>query len=300
MKRMEQGGRLLDTAVCIGNFDGVHRAHRSLLETAQRSGLPCTVYTFSPHPSVLLGHPSKRLITEEKKAALLETCGADILYTEPCTRAFLSQSPEDFAKEVLCRRLGARHVFVGFNFTFGQNGKAGPSDLAALGARLGFCVSVMPKMSEDGVTISSSAVRAAVAEGNFPLAAKLLGRAHSYDGCVLPGKALGRTFGYPTANLVPEEGLLLPPFGVYAVRVLLDGKMYGGVANVGVNPTVEQSGRTKIEAHLFDFNGNLYGKRIEIAFYGMIRREKTFPSPEALFAQIEKDAASAKKCLTNA
>lgn len=301
MKRMQTGEFLSDTAVCIGNFDGVHKAHRALIARAKSEGAyPCVVYTFSPPPLACLGHGAPRLITDEKKAALIEEAGADVFYVEQCTKAFLDMRPEAFAEDILCRTLGARHVIVGFNFTFGKNGQAGPSTLTRLGERLGFSVSVMPKMSEGGVTVSSSNVRRALAAGDFPSATALLGRAHSYEGCVSHGKALGRTFGFPTVNLVPEEGLLLPPFGVYAVRVSFEGKMYDGVANVGVNPTVEKEGPVKIEAHLFDFDGNLYGARIEIAFYGMIRREETFPSEKALFAQIEKDAALAKKCLTNA
>ena len=175
MKHKKTGDCLSDTVVCIGNFDGVHKAHRALIEQAAHSEKgPCVAYTFWPHPSALLGRPVKQLITPEKKAALLKACGADILYVEKSSMAFLSQSPETFALEVLSRRLGARHVFVGFNFTFGQGGLAGPDLLEQLGRRYGFGVSVMPPMSAGGVTVSSSEVRRAVAAGDMAAAAALL------------------------------------------------------------------------------------------------------------------------------
>lgn len=299
MKKTE--GKLSDTAVCIGNFDGVHRAHQELIRmTKEQSGeLTSVVYTFSPHPRTLFDPTFRLLTTEEDKERCIGKIGADVLFVEPCTKDFLSLSPEEFAHRILREKLGAKKVFVGYDFTFGKGGAGTPERLLALGKTEGFSVTVLPQMEENDRAIKSEEIRKRILDGDFAGANALLGRPHSYSGTVVHGKKLARTWGFPTANIVPEKGILLPPCGVYVTRVRTEDGVFDGVSNVGANPTVEKNGTVKIETCLLDFDGDLYGKRIEIAFFGMIRGEKRFSSADELKKQIEKDVKEAKKCLTN-
>ncbi len=291
-----------DTAVAIGNFDGVHPAHAALIKdavcTAASKKLKSAVYTFCPHPSEVFGKNIKKITSEEDKDRLIEALGADILYKERCNKEFLSMSADDFARTVLQGRLGARAVLVGYDFTFGRGSEGTAEDLKALGEKYGFSVTVMPKMQTDsGTAVKSTAVRELIEAGDMEGAAKMLGRPHFYTGTVVKCKGLGKKIGFPTANIYPEEGLVLPPFGVYAVKVSLGGEAYDGVANVGVNPTVENGSIPKIETHIFGFDKSIYSEHIKISFLKMIRRERAFGDASALSRQIKEDKESAKKII---
>lgn len=290
------------TAVAIGNFDGVHMAHALLIKDAVRFAaskkLKSAVYTFYPHPSLFFGKSIKKITSEEDKDGIIEALGADILYKEHCDREFLSMSAEDFAAKVLKGRLGAKAVFVGYDFTFGRNSEGTAEDLKALGEKYGFSVTVMPKLqTKEGVAVKSTAVRELIEAGDMENAAKMLGRPHFYTGTVVKCKGLGKKIGFPTANIYPEEDLVLPPFGVYAVKASVGGEIYGGVANIGVNPTVENGSIPKIETHIFGFDKNIYSERIKISFLKMIRREQAFCDTSALSRQIKEDEEGVKKII---
>ncbi len=302
MEKIVAPKKLNNTSVAIGNFDGVHLAHQKLIEAAdeEKGSLKSVVYTFYPYPSVFFGKEVPLIQTEKEKEEAVEKTGADILYIENCTEDFLKKSPECFAKEVLGDRLGAKKVFVGFDFTFGFKGEGRAKDLIALGKKYGFSVTVLPEIKDEaGRAIKSSAVREFIKNGEMEKAEKMLGRPYCCEGVVSHCKGLGKSLGFPTANIFPDKVKILPPFGVYAVKVHLDGEVYNAVANVGINPTVENEGKVKIEVNILDFSSDIYGKSIKIDFKGMIREEKRFGNLDDLKNQIEKDVINAKKCLTN-
>ena len=301
MIRAFDGEEFSSSFVCIGNFDGVHLAHRELILNTVRQAkgekLTSIVYTFCPSPKEIFGAEVKKITSEEDKTKLIEKLGADVYYSQRCSMEFLRKSPEEFARDVLKIKLGAKKVFVGYDFTFGRDGKGTAKELSVLGEKYGFDVSVLPEIKIGGKAVKSTAVREYIKEGKIEQANEMLERAHSYSGRVFRAKMLGRTIGFPTANIYPEEGLILPPFGVYASKVLLEGDLYPGVSNIGINPTVENGEKPKIETNIMGFSGDIYGKNIKIYLYKMIRREKTFSGIDALSSQIKKDADEAKKII---
>jgi riboflavin kinase/FMN adenylyltransferase len=284
--------------VSPGNYDGVHLGHRALLDAARvlaGDRLAVTALTFDPHPAQVLA-PDRApplLTTLERRTVLLKAFGADAVEILRFDRALAEASPETFVTSVLVERLGARGVVVGPDFRFGK-GRAGDVEtLRALGLAHGFEVRAVAPVEIEGAVVSSTRVRAALTDGEVELAARLLGRVHDVGGEVIHGDHRGRTIGFPTANLRCEP-VLLPSDGVYAVvaREPSTGDVLRGVANLGVRPTVG-AGRS-VEAHLFDFDGDLYGRTIRVAFVARLRGEQRFDGLESLKAQIEKDAADAR------
>ncbi len=289
-------------AVALGNFDGVHLGHQSVLALAHaaaaRLGAPFGVVTFEPHPRAFFapGQPAFRLMTAEARAHRLEKLGIERLYEVPFDGGLAGLAPEAFAGEVLAAGLGVRHVVVGADFRFGK-GRAGDSaTLATLGRGLGFGVTVAPLVCDEQGDFSSSAIRAALTEGRPDEAARILGHWHRIEGPVLHGDKRGRELGFPTANLA-LDGLHLPRFGVYAVIVdVLDGPnrgRYRGVASIGVRPTFGES-RPNLEVFLFDFAGDLYGAELSVALVAFQRPELRFDDVGALVAQMEADAQEAR------
>jgi riboflavin kinase / FMN adenylyltransferase len=295
--------------VVIGNFDGVHRGHQAVLAQARRiadaAGRSVVVLTFDPHPTVVVGRtPPPRLVTLERRVELLRRHGADDVIVEPFTKELASWSPERFVRELLCSRLAARAVVVGDNFRFGKARAGDFGTLRALGAELGFDA-VAAEVAGDGEgPFSSTRARDAIARGDLAGAGAVLGRRHALSGTVESGDRLGRTLGFPTANLggVTE---LLPPHGVYAIVVdeLASGSVSApsalgkGVMNVGVRPTVDGSS-LRVEAHLFDFERELYGARLRVHLVAHIRGEKKMAGLDALRAQIGQDAAAAREAVS--
>lgn len=286
----------VQTAVVIGNLDGVHRGHQAVLRQARAladaRGLTTLVLTFDPHPAeVLKGITPPRLCTLERRVELLRRHGADRVVVEPFTTELAALTPERFAKELLVERLGAKAVVVGEDFRFGKD-RAG--DLVALrrfGADLGFDVAAAEVAGDDQGPFSSTRVRDAIKSGDLAAAARLLGRPHSISGVVEGGDRRGRTIGFPTANL-GNVAEMLPPYGVYAV--------YAGeraaVMNVGVRPTVDGSA-LRIEVHVLDFDGDLYGQTMRVHLVRRIREEKKFAGLDELKAQITRDVADARAIL---
>lgn len=289
----------------IGNFDGVHLGHRAVLETSSREaaalGSSTVALTFDPHPSVVLGRGAQPVLTTlERKIELLGRACPDLsVVVEPFTRELAGLSPDAFAERVLAGALGARVVVVGKNFRFGL-GRAGDlATLEALGKRLGFEARAESLRGDGEGAFSSSRIRQALAAGDLGTAERLLGRPHALTGTVVRGDGRGRTIDVPTVNLdgVAEA---LPPYGVYAClvdRVEASGARVLGraVANIGERPT--RGAGFSIEAHLFDFDGDLYGARLRLHLCDRLREERRFDGIDALRAQIAKDSESARATL---
>ncbi len=293
--------KLNNTSVCIGNFDGVHMAHRALIKMAndEKDNLESVIYTFSPHPKKVFGKELCFIQSEEEKKKTLSKTECDYLFLKETTKEFLGKSPLDFVREELVERLGAKKVFVGYDFKFGKNSEGDADLLSSLGKEYGFSVHILSEIKIADIPVKSSTIRRFIEDGDFYSANLLLGRLHSYEGDIVHGKSLGRNLGFPTANIFPGREKALPPFGVYAAKAEVEGEIYDAVVNVGINPTVENGDVPKMEVNLIDFNKDIYGKRIKISFFKIIRREKKFKNIDELKYQIEKDVKNAKKCLTN-
>ncbi len=287
----------------IGTFDGVHLGHQKLIsravEIAREKGVPSVVFTFRNHPLSVLApdrEPLSLSPIEERRRVFAEL-GVDFVVEEPFTEELAALSAEDFI-ELLVRRLAPKAVVIGANFSFGAGGLGTPEFLAQRGGDLGFVVEKAPLLLLDGERASSTRVRALIAAGEVRQAGKFLGRPFAIAGVVEHGDERGRKLGYPTVNISPVKGQALPADGVYAVRILCpDGTERRGVANVGDNPTFGGD-PLRIEAHLLDFSGDLYGLRIVVRFIEHLREEKKFPSAEALVRQIREDEKKAREILS--
>lgn len=288
--------------VAIGVFDGVHVGHRTILRemvaTARLTGLSPVVMTFEPHPLEVLtpGGGPPRLTSEQAKAALIRGMGVEQLITVPFDQALACVEPERFVREHLFRWCRPREVYVGFNFTFGAGGRGTAETLADLGREVGFAVRVFDPVILGGLTVSSTLVREVVAGGQVALAARLLGRPHQVPGLVVKGDGRGRGLGYPTANVEPQPNLVLPGPGVYAAWVMLGGRSFAAVVNSGRRPTFGE-GPGRLEAHLLEFEGDIYGQAVEMMFIGRLRDEIAFDGPEALSRQIAGDIVAAQAAL---
>ena len=280
--------------IAIGTFDGVHIGHQALISRAvslaRASAVPCVLFTFQNHPLSVLA-PQRippALSSREERRNIVSSLGVDFLIEERFTEELASLSAEDFLSRLM-ETLAPRAVVVGENFSFGAGGRGTPEFLAAKGKEMGFRVEKVPLFSYDGGTVSSTRIRALLAQGDVRLAGELLGRSFSISGVVVHGDERGRTLGFPTANLLPQKGEACPAGGVYAVRVLRgNGILHLGVANVGSNPTFEGI-EFRVETHLLDFSGDLYNQRITVQFVERLRGELRFPSADALVRHIRMD-----------
>jgi riboflavin kinase/FMN adenylyltransferase len=293
--------KLQNPVVTIGNFDGVHVGHQALfariIVRARAIDGIAVVYTFDPHPlKVLQPQRSFPLITtREEKQQAIERYGIDVLIREHFTEAFSQLSMEAFVGDILCGALQAKEVFIGPDYRFGK-GRTGTTDLLKrLGERCGLTVSILSNIEVDGVEVRSTMIRNLILEGRVNETARFLGRPYTLKGTVVTGHAIGRTIGIPTANLNPEKELY-PRSGIFAVRVLVDQRTAKGVLSIGSNPTFPGKGYS-LEVHILDFEGELYGKQIELIFIQKLRDEKQFESPEKLVEQIRTDIKEARKTL---
>lgn len=295
------------TAVALGTFDGVHLGHQEVLQSMRQSaieeGLQGWVFTFKNHPKAVVP-PFKApllLSTWQEKITLLNHYVApDGIVLQSFDQAFSQQSPETFVKEILCDRLQVKHVSVGYNFRFGYQAQGDAKLLQAMGKSLGFSVSVVPAYALNGETISSSKIRAFLLAGELDKVLTLLGNRYLIQGEVVHGQGLAAKFlGVPTANLAFEQApKALPPKGVYACEIQINGShtVYQGVLNLGLRPTFSGEG-LNLEAHILDFEGDLYGQTLQIYFKAFIRAEQKFDGPEALKAQIHKDIVQTRERL---
>lgn len=288
-------------ALTIGNFDGVHRGHQSLLARARAAadarGLPLCVMTFEPHPREFFtpDRAPARIALLRDKLESLRRNGVDRVVVEHFNAHFAAQSPEEFIEHVLWHGLHARWVLVGDDFRFGAR-RAGDFDyLRAAGKRYGFDVEQMGSVSEGGIRISSSAVRQALADGDLEHARRLLGHGYAISGHVVHGRKLGRDLGFPTLNLrISHKRPAVSGIFIVQVYGLADTPL-PGVASIGVRPTIEDAGRVLLEVHLFDYDASAYGKLVRVEFIRKLRDEARFDSLEALTAAIAKDCAEARE-----
>lgn len=296
---------LAGTVVTVGTFDGVHRGHQDVLRRLARRaddvGLRALLVTFEPHPlSVVNPAAAPPLLTVgSEKLEVLAESEIHYLAVMPFTAALREYSPEQFVDEVLLRRFRMRELLIGHDHGFGR-GRAGDVEvLRAIGARRGFRVEVVPPVTAgDGRPISSTQIRRAVAGGDLQRAALGLGRPYSVSGTVMRGEQRGRSLGFPTLNLEPPgPRKLLPPEGVYAVRVQTPSGPFGGMLNLGPRPTFGDE-RVLLEAHLFEAAGDFYGAYVRLEFVARLRDTMRFPSAQALAAQLGRDAEAARRALT--
>jgi riboflavin kinase / FMN adenylyltransferase len=292
--------------VALGNFDGVHLGHQRVIgeagRIARQMGAPFAVLTFEPHPRSVFRpqDPPFRLTPFRMKARLIEALGVDLLFTLHFDHAFARRSAEDFVASVLVQGLGARQVVVGYDFVFGNQRRGTPALLIERGAALGFGVSTVdPVQAADGVLYSSTSIREHLVAGRPRAAQALLGRFWEIDGRVIECDRRGRTIGFPTANILLED-YLRPAAGVYAVRAGIEegGRLRwrDAVANFGMRPTFAGTD-LRLEVHVFDFAGDLYGRHLPVALIDYLRPEQKFPGIDALKAQIAADAARAREVL---
>ncbi len=297
---------LRGAALAIGNFDGVHRGHQALItrvkERAVASGRHGTshlsgVMAFEPHPREFF-HPERphfRLTTLPQKLALFERFGLDMAVVIPFDQRLVEMAAEAFIEQVLVAGLGVRHVVIGYDFLFGKSRAGSAEDIRRAGAEMGFGVSIIAPVGADGEAFSSSAIRAEIAQGDVKGAAEMLGHWWSVAGEVVGGFRKGTGMGYPTANLRLPAGTALA-HGIYAVFVTVNGRRYEAAAYLGTRPTFD-NGLPVLEVFLIGFDGDLYGREIDVAFVDYIRGDQRFDGMEALLAQMAKDVARSRTIL---
>lgn len=284
--------------IAMGTFDGLHIGHMQVInaakDEARHSGCKLAVFTFSNHPLTLIA-PDRvplALLSERQKIDLLGSLGVDVLIDIPFTREFADIEPLDFLQRLSA--VGYTCLVVGDNFTYGRFGKGNTESLRSASKLIGFKLLVLPLANINGVTISSTIIRRFILEGQVEKAAAMLGRWYSLTGIVSHGKERGRVLGFPTANLELEDlKVAVPQYGVYAVRVLFKGKVYGGMANIGRNPTFGDIPVARLETNIFGFNQKIYGEKITVEFISYVRNEMAFPSIDALISQLFEDS---KRC----
>ncbi|MDK2809127.1 MAG: riboflavin kinase / adenylyltransferase [Clostridiales bacterium] len=285
--------KLEKSAVCLGKFDGVHIGHRELIRAAverKKQGLRAVIFTFLMNPRVLNGDKELRLIyTEEEKRQIMEEAGADVLVSYPFDQAMFSMEPERFVSDVLLEKMDTKVLIVGRDFHFGHNRTGDVILLEKLSKQYGFELITFDKVMYEGVAVSSTRIRHAIAEGSMEKVNQMLGKPYRIMGEVIHGRKLGRTLGIPTINMLPEEVKLLPPNGVYASKIWIQGVAFYGISNIGVKPTVGAEKRRLMETYIFDYSGDLYGEYLKVDLYQFERPEVKFDSIEELKVQMLKD-----------
>lgn len=295
--------QVVNSIVVLGNFDGVHLGHQKLFELAKlkakATGFQVIALSFYPHPTWVLGnHPKPLLNSREEKKARIKDMGVDIFIEYPFTQAFASISPEEFFHRTLVNKLRAKVVIIGSNYYFGKDKQGDIVHMKKLGEKYEVEICAEDTVKCQGTTISSTNIRNLILQGDIIKANQLLGYPYTITGEVVHGKALGRTLGFPTANIKAETDRVYPPNGVYATIISVYNEQYLGITNIGYNPTV--SGKIKtIETHILDFDKVIYGEKIEIALYQFMRPEKKFNSLSDLTKQLTKDKENAKNILTD-
>jgi riboflavin kinase/FMN adenylyltransferase len=297
-----QRERLRRVVLTLGNFDGVHLGHQAILrgavERAHAASGQVVVLTFEPHPLAVLAPERAPALLQplHDRLATLREIGVDVTVLQRFTRSFAALEPDAFVRDFMLRYLEVVGVVVGYNLNFGRNRAGSAETLRVLGTRLGFGVEVVGPVVVEGEQVSSTRLRDVLQQGDMRRARTLLGRPYGLRGRVVEGDRRGRTLGFPTANLHLRAGLLLPPDGVYAVGVRLDGARRAGVMNIGLRPTFAGRRRT-VEVHLLDFDGDLYRRWLAVELIERLRGETAFAGPDALRAAIAADVARARDVL---
>jgi len=295
--------KLQNTWLTIGIFDGVHRGHqeilRRLVSGAHAEGSPAVVLTFTPHPAVVLGGKTdfKCLTTPGERVELLESLDVDAVITQTFDRALANQTAAEFMRRV-ARTLGLRQLFVGYDAALGRGREGDAARLTEIGKELGYTVQIVPPLKDEAGILSSSRIRAEVTAGNVSAAAADLGRYFFVTGPVIHGDGRGHTINIPTANIRVPAGKLIPANGIYATWAWVAGKKYQAATSIGIRPTfTPEESVSHVEAHLLDFDGNLYGQEIKLEFVEYLRPEEKFPSVEALLEQIHTDIGHTRNIL---
>ncbi|MEZ7945380.1 MAG: bifunctional riboflavin kinase/FAD synthetase [Flavobacteriaceae bacterium] len=293
------------TIVTIGTFDGIHIGHqkilKNLIRTANNEGKKSVLLTFFPHPRMVLQKENKILLlnTIKEKSSLLEKMGLDYLIIHPFSREFSRLTALDFVRDILVNKLNTSRLIIGYDHHFGKNREGNIHQLKEYSLLYDFKVEEIPAQDIDDVSVSSTKIRTALKDGNLKTANNYLGYHYMLNGSVVSGKKLGGTIGFPTANLeIKEPYKLVPKTGVYIIKTYINTILYTGIMNIGFNPTVLGKHQT-IEAHLFDFNEDLYGKEITIEFIYFLREEHKFESVEELVVQLNIDKENAISYLSN-
>jgi riboflavin kinase/FMN adenylyltransferase len=297
--------RLQNAWLTIGIFDGVHRGHQEILRPlvagAHAAGQAAVVLTFSPHPAVVLGGKPdfKYITTAEERTVLLGSFGVDVVITQLFDRGLADQTAEEFMDR-LTARMGLSHLVIGYDTALGRGRAGDATRLKQIGNKLGYTVQVVPPLSDPDGIISSTRIRAAIAAGYVSSAASDLGRSYSLMGPVIHGDGRGHILHIPTANIQIPVSKVLPAFGIYASRAWVKGNAYHAATSIGIRPTFYKNNppAATIEAHLLDFNGDLYGEEVKLEFVEYLRPEEKYSSVEALLVQISRDIGMTKKIMT--
>lgn len=289
------------TAVGLGNFDGLHVGHMALVNTlineARINGLESMIYTFTKHPENILRKKlfTPLLTTVGKKIQLLSETALNYIFFDEFDEEFSRMRPENFVREILLDKLGAKLLVAGFDYRFGYMGQGDVNQLREFGKKYDFKVIMIPPVKIDNEIVSSTLIRRLVAKGDMESVFKYLGRHYSITGEVLDGKRIGRRIGFPTANLQPEDYLIMPHSGVYITKTLYDGVFYNSLTNIGLNPTFGDVERISAETHILNFDRDIYRSSIEVFFLAKLRNEKKFKNAGELADQIRHDIQSARE-----
>lgn len=289
------------SAITLGKFDGLHRGHRLLMNQVlekKKEGCVAAVFTFDKPPGKLLnGHTNGTILTNQERRSLAEKISIDVMVQCPFTKEVACMEPEDFVRDILVEKMNVRFIVVGADFHFGHKRKGDTILLSELAQKYGYHLIVISKEQYQGRDISSSYIREMLSVGEVELAGTLLGYPFFISGEVVSGKQFGRIMGIPTANQIPDAEKILPPNGVYASQVLVEGEKYYGMTNIGVRPTVEQTNQKNVETYLFDYQGELYGKKLTVQLLHYERPERKFESAEALKEQLYLDLTTTREWL---
>ena len=303
---IEEFGKIDKAVVTTGTFDGVHVGHQCILnrlkELAKKVGGQSVLLTFYPHPRMVIQPDSdiQLINTIEEKTVLLEKAGIEHLIIHPFTKEFSRLSSVEFVRDLLVNKIGTEHLVIGYDHHFGRNREGSFEHLMEFGPLYGFQVEEIPAQDIDEVNVSSTKIRNALLSGDVKTANEFLGHAFTLNGEVVKGKQIGRTLGFPTANLdLNNRYKIVPALGIYAVRVQTQEGSYNGMLNIGKRPTVEESNEVSIEVNLFDFDGDLYGKHLQLELIERIRDEQKFDSLEALKAEMINDKLKCLRILTS-
>ncbi len=301
-RNLEEVKNIENTVVALGNFDGIHRGHRELIErtvrTAKNFNMKSAVFTFSNHPKNM-GQEElvvKNILYKEEKEQIIEELGVDYLFHIPFDENIKSMKPLDFIDFILIEKFSMKQAYCGFNYRFGYKATGTPETLIKEGIEKGFGIHILEPYTVSEEIVSSSLIRKAIEEGNMELCKEYLGRDYSIGGEVVVGNRIGKTIGFPTSNIVIDENMVTPSNGVYITICSYNGVDYPSVSNVGIKPTISQGKNYKknIETHIFNFDKELYGKSIKVKFLSKMRDEVQFDSVEELSEQILTDCIKAK------
>jgi len=294
---------LQNSWLTVGVFDGVHRGHREIIkrltEGARANGAPSVVLTFDPHPAAALGRGEIKLLTlPDERAGLLGQMGVDVAVTERFTRELSTLSAFDYMSR-LARRLGLKHLLIGYDFALGRGREGNAPRLTEIGLELGYTVEAVPALGDESGAISSTEIRKLIAVGKVAEAARLLGHPYSLQGAVMRGDQRGRKIGYPTANLETAPDKLIPAGGIYACWAVVNDEKHRAAVNIGTNPTFTPDKQTlSVEAYLLDFDRDIYDEVARLDFVERLRDELKFDSVEALVEQIGRDVEQTRQIMT--